>query len=519
MAASGTVHYPQTEGISRRMDAQRILVVDDEDVIRELAADVLRGEGFEVEGAGSAEEAMRKLRSARFDLVLTDVRMPGKDGLELIREIKCFQAETVCMVMTAYPTLEAARATVREGAYDYVLKPFDLAEIRGAVQRALERKALFDENARLRELARLLEVTRSITGCVDADRLPSLLLDLAIAEGRGTKGLVVLEEDVGGVVLRASHGVGAGVAEWVQREEMQRFLKGLAEEEGPLLLGEGPDIFSEIGGSDGETMTGRRPEGGEWLWCPLKAGTRSLGLLAVGTAAEQRFRKADQEVLTILADQGAVALENARLLQQARESLLSTVVAFAAAIDAKDAYTHNHSRRVGDLAVRLGTASGLPSATIECLRYAGLLHDIGKIGVAGSVLRKEGSLGAEEWRQVRQHPAVGAHIVEHIPSLRHLVPAIRYHHERFDGTGYPEGLAGEEIPIAARILAIADAFEAMSSDRAYRAARFPEEIVRQLREGAGTQFDPELASLFFRLLEEDPEAFRNHDQSGGGIGS
>jgi putative nucleotidyltransferase with HDIG domain len=188
----------------------------------------------------------------------------------------------------------------------------------------------------------------------------------------------------------------------------------------------------------------------------------------------------------------------------ARAGGLNTVYALAAAVDAKDHYTYGHSRKVNTYAVALAEAIGLPPDEASRVSTAALLHDIGKIGVPDRILNKKGKLSDEEWEAIKSHPRLGANIVGNVPDLVPCVGSILYHHERWDGTGYPEGLKGKAIPLDARILAIADAFAAMTSPRPYRDAFCDDKVLRKLREGAGTQFDPELVEVFIGLIQAGP---------------
>ena len=185
----------------------------------------------------------------------------------------------------------------------------------------------------------------------------------------------------------------------------------------------------------------------------------------------------------------------------ARRSGLSTVYALAAAVDAKDHYTYGHSRKVNIYAVALAEAIGLSSEEVSRISAAALLHDIGKIGIPDKILSKEGKLDEEEWKAVKSHPRLGANIVRNVPGLIPCVNGVLYHHERWDGTGYPEGLKGDNISLDARILAIADAYAAMTSARPYRDVLCDDKIVKQLRRGAGKQFDPELVEIFIGVVE------------------
>jgi diguanylate cyclase (GGDEF)-like protein/putative nucleotidyltransferase with HDIG domain len=194
-----------------------------------------------------------------------------------------------------------------------------------------------------------------------------------------------------------------------------------------------------------------------------------------------------------------------------RDGILSAVRALACAMDARDAHTNGHSERVAGFAVALAGAAGLNEKDISSLRVAALLHDVGKLGIADRVLLKSGPLDPEEMEIMRSHAAIGFEILRKIPKLAELAPVIRHHHERYDGAGYPDGLVGDSIPLLSRILAVADAYEAMRSDRSYRPMLDKESAVAELIQGAGRQFDPELARLLAELVgrglpgEETPE--------------
>ena len=185
----------------------------------------------------------------------------------------------------------------------------------------------------------------------------------------------------------------------------------------------------------------------------------------------------------------------------ARRNGLSTVYALVSTVEARDPYTYGHSRKVNSFAVALAEAIGLLPDDVSKVSTAALLHDIGKIGVPDKVLNKKGKLDKEDWEAIKSHPRLGANIVGNIPNLVPCVSTILYHHERWDGGGYPDGLKGEEIPIEARILAIADSFEAMTSPRPYRPALSIEEVMKELRQGAGLQFDPSLVEVFIGIIE------------------
>lgn len=193
------------------------------------------------------------------------------------------------------------------------------------------------------------------------------------------------------------------------------------------------------------------------------------------------------------------------LNQELRETHLSTVKAFVETIEAKDAYTRGHSENVAMYSMLLGRELGLSEEELEEIHIAALLHDIGKIGIREEVLRKKSSLSDNEYEHIKSHPIISSQIVSNIPNLAPIACIIRHHHESFNGKGYPGGLAGNEIPLGARILAIADAFDAMTSNRQYRDACSREEALSELSHCSGIQFDPELVEAFIRAITCDEE--------------
>ena len=197
-----------------------------------------------------------------------------------------------------------------------------------------------------------------------------------------------------------------------------------------------------------------------------------------------------------------------------RTAYIQTIRALAEAIDAKDAYTRGHSERVAVYASRLGNQMGLRKEMIERIYFAGLLHDVGKIGIPDAIITKPDRLTPEEYEEIKRHPEIGAKILEPVEFLSSIVPCVRHHHEWYDGcqSGYPERLAGDQIPLPSRVILVADTVEAMTSDRPYRKALSIDVVVAELRKYSGTQFDPVVVDAFLRLLEEEGDAFISKNQ-------
>lgn len=235
---------------------------------------------------------------------------------------------------------------------------------------------------------------------------------------------------------------------------------------------------------------------------PLRTTDQVLGALYVDSlSGPGRFNEADLELLSAIGNQAGVALHRARLMSELERLLLDTIRAIAATIDAKDGYTHRHSERVALLARRLGTEIGLTHDELETVELSGLLHDVGKIAVPDAILNKAGRLTDEEFEEMKKHPAHGARILGNIqaPSVLAVLPGVRHHHEKWDGSGYPDGLEREKIPLLARLLGVADVFDALTSARSYRGAMPVDTAVEIIDRGSGSHFEPSLAALVVRL--------------------
>ena len=238
------------------------------------------------------------------------------------------------------------------------------------------------------------------------------------------------------------------------------------------------------------------------LCVPLVAEKKTIGAIEVLNRLDgNRFDSHDLELLTSLADFAALTIDNAKLRQSIVDGYMNTIKVLAAAIDAKDPYTYGHSRRVAEYALMGANALKLPSEDLQAIEHAGILHDIGKIAVSDSILRKPAGLTPEEWKIMREHPGAGAEIIADVPFLEDARNLILDHHEKYDGSGYPNELGYEDIPPGARLLAVSDAFDTMTTDRAYRTSLGVEHAITELRKCKGTQFCPEAVEAFVSGLK------------------
>lgn len=278
--------------------------------------------------------------------------------------------------------------------------------------------------------------------------------------------------------------------------------------EPPISAGKMEDVLSEMlnelsrglatGVHDNlRQFTGR----GQVILQPITRGNQIVGVIAAGekSGEDPHVSSYDLRLIETAAVYASAFLENANLYSSQQSLFMGTIEALAAAIDAKDAYTCGHSRRVAYLGEMLARAAGASPDQAERVRISGLVHDVGKIGVPEAVLGKAGRLNDDEFELIKQHPVIGHKILRDIPQLVDVLPGVLYHHERYDGKGYPDGLAGEQIPWVARVLGICDTFDAMSSTRSYRPAMPREKTLGEIQRCAGTQFDPQLATLFLTL--------------------
>jgi putative nucleotidyltransferase with HDIG domain len=259
-----------------------------------------------------------------------------------------------------------------------------------------------------------------------------------------------------------------------------------------------PDIEEEVDESEKVTF----------VLVPLIAHDKPVGLLDIITdTPEGDITSRDLSLLTILAKQAALAIENVKLYESMKKDQISIIRALASTVDAKDHYTLGHSQKVSEYSAIIAEDMGLSERDIETIKYAALLHDIGKIALPDDIIKKPSRLTDQEFEIVQKHPNIGAKIIKEIEALAPMVPIVLHHHERCDGKGYPDGIKGDDIPLGARIVHVADAYDTMVSARAYRDMLPPELAISELRKNAGTQFDPKVVDVFITSLRKRAVAF------------
>lgn len=238
------------------------------------------------------------------------------------------------------------------------------------------------------------------------------------------------------------------------------------------------------------------------LCVPVKIKDRTIGVLeAINKRGGEDFDEEDLSLFQSLSDQVAIALDNARLYQELEEMFFETAESLADAIEKRDPYTGGHTKRVTQYSLAIARQLQLRPEEMKWLKVSSALHDIGKIGIDDQILRKTSRLAPEEYQVIKQHADMGAEIIDHIKQLRQIVPGIKYHREQMDGRGYPEGLHGGEIPILAKIIAVADTYDAMTTDRPYRRGLSPEVALKELKRCSGIQFDERVVQAFIQAYE------------------
>jgi putative nucleotidyltransferase with HDIG domain len=474
-------------------DRPRVLVVDDEKFIRDILADFLGMEGYYVRTAEDGSSAVTELARTSYDMVISDLKMPKMGGLELLKEVSRVHPDTLTVIMTGFGTVETAIDAMKRGAYDYILKPFKVEEIVHIVQRGLEKRRLAAENLRLREALSLYKVSEAIAASLSLDEVIATVADSALHEVRADVVCTWLEDGEGSYFQRSvQHSTALGVSPRVGRLDADLVAARLRG--GEQLVEHGPraaEFFSELPDRPVVSLAA----------VPLKVRERLLGWISVvSLTASRRFDEGQRKLLSIVASRAAAAIENARLYEDLQATFQQTIQSLARTIDKMDRYTAGHSERVAHYAMALARWLGLPQDQIEIVRHSALMHDIGKIGCVMN-LNKPGKLTQDEYEIFKKHPIYGREILDPIRFLAPVIPGVHLHHERWDGRGYPLGLAGQEIPLIARIISVADTYDAMTSDRAYRRALPHEVTINEILRCSATQFDPDVVGLFTENID------------------
>ncbi len=377
----------------------------------------------------------------------------------------------------------------------------------------VENARLFSvHNEEIRRLEALTSASSVVNSTLDLKALLKLVMELAARTLRAEASAILLKEKGSGDLLfDTATGEAADRVQTIRVPRGQGIAGHVAETGESLLV---PDCSKDprfFKAADEKSKFVTR----NIIAVPLVARGETIGVVEVlNRLGGGTFTQDDMALLQALAHQSAVAIQNAQLFQDVQDSFLATVKALAQAVDAKDSYTAGHSSRVTLYSTIIAEQLGLPESEIRKVRLAGLLHDVGKIGIRDSVLSKPGHLTDEEFGVMKSHPSVGESILKPVTQLAEVIPGVVSHHERFDGKGYPRGLKGEEIPLLGRIIGVADAFDAMTSDRVYRPRLSDEVAIGELKKHSGTQFDSRVVKAFLSafdngLILTEPSKFKS----------
>ena len=475
----------------------KIFVLDDESGVIESLTVILRRSGYRISGSTDPLEAVRMLQEEHYDMLILDYLMAPIHGDRVVEMIREFDRELYILLLTGYKDLAPPMKTIRTldiQGYCEKSDRFDQLQllvesgIKSIVQRQTIRRFRDGLNSILQAVPliyQLKPISEILEGIL-AEFVNILQCESAF----------ILADDLSSFARADNRTIYCGAGEFSSEGEglMKRLDSALLEQ-----IGEARTTRQSV-----------RCEGGVILPLMIVPEGAFGVLYAEGEQAAENI-----ELAEIFANQAAASLNNAFLhsmihmkneeldnaYKELKQHYLEVIEALRIVVDAKDGYTLGHSDRVSSLAVRIGEELGFNEHDLEVLRIGSLFHDIGKIGISDNILLKTQALDKAEYEEVKRHPMRGAHILASVSMFREIIPLIKSHHERVDGKGYPEGLTGDEIPLMAKIITVADSFDAMMSDRTYRNRLSLQQTIDELRAGAGDQFDPQITDVCIEILK------------------
>ncbi len=474
-----------------------VLIVDDEPALREICEEALTGAGYAVTLATDGQDALGKLVATCHDLVISDLRMPGLNGQDLLSQIRQRQLDVDFLVMTGYGTTETAVDIMRNGAADYIAKPFDIKHLLVRVRSILEQRKYRKEQEKLSAVVRMLNLSKSLGSQLNHVAVVQEFL-VHLRENFAPNAVCLLMPEmledgptlIQGAMLESNDMLRFFVTKLCERI-MQNGRSYRLDQYTLKQSAFNPALF---------------PQGFPYsiLAVPLELPQKRIGVVSlVRDEMNTLYSEQDLQLLGVFASHTASALQNSHLYSRLRTMNQDVIRSFAQAVELKDYYTRGHSERVAEYACRLGRDLGLGSKELDRLQIAGMLHDIGKIGIPDHILNKPGALTGEEYENMKRHSFMGREILGQVGAMKDVTEIIYHHHERVDGLGYPDGLAGDAVPFMARIICLVDSYEAMTSNRAYRQSLPLDKVMYALDRGAGTQWDKDLTLSWMAIVEQE----------------
>jgi response regulator RpfG family c-di-GMP phosphodiesterase len=458
--------------------------------------------GHTVQVAGDGEQALQLLQRETFDGVLADLKMAKLGGMELLRIIKLSHPTLPVIMITGYPSVEVAVEAMKEGATDFITKPLRLDELRLALARMTKNhrsnqvSLTGPSNAvtlapslpsplpgKIKELSILYAISEAFQTITDTDAIFQRLAQVAREiVGAQYSSFTILDCETNRTPLKT---VKAGDEDYlleVRSTLDDRTLDRLLKERKPLVFNdEQPGVV-----------------------IPMFIKNELLGVLSVWEKqANLSFTEEEMLLLLTLCRKAALSIENQFLYESLYQNLLETLKALVTTLEARDPYTRAHSQRVSQYATALAVKMGCSKEEQDIVMVAGFLHDIGKVGICDAILLKTEALTPAEYEVIKTHPVIGEQIVQPLGYFSREKTLIRHHHEWWDGRGYPDGLMKHQIPFLARILTVADAFDAITTNRPYRAGRSFSEALEEMECWAGIQFDTEAVVAFRHVIERE----------------
>jgi putative nucleotidyltransferase with HDIG domain len=478
----------------------RVLLVDDDPALLGMVGNYLEDSGYRTLRVGTGAEALTGSFGADLDAAVLDIGLPGMDGIELARRLRLTRPDLPVIVLTGGGTLDVAIQGMRHGILDFFEKSsLSLPLLERSIRRGVERTQMAEQNRRLlssvQDSNRLLRALQAMTKTMAEEPHLDRLMSLVVASARE----LCQVETARVVLLRRTHrdrlvvegaaGDGGDALQGVRLAAAEGITAVVAETGEPVLLPRAADHPRYSPRCD--DMPTSQPG---FMAVPLRHGAVMGALLGAGR--ERPLGAEELGLLTQLARQAAAAIDNAVFHEQAANFFTHTSDMMVDFLERIDLFYPGHSRGVAALADMVTRRLGLGDEERRAVHYAALLHDIGKIKLDPALLSAERRLTEEEVRLVQQHPLLGVEILRPITLWEGILPIIHAHHERWDGQGYPAGLKGDDIPLGARVVAVADVFDAMTRDTPYGPRRTPAQAIAELEACAGGQFDPRVVRLF-----------------------